>query len=299
MIVVDFNDKNDKKIVLALGYFDCLHIGHRKLLEKAQEMAREKGALGAVFTFSNNPGQLLKKKNKLVNTFEERLALFENMGMDAVFYAEFTKEFMSLTAQEFLQLLKQKNIVGIVCGFDYTFGKNSVGTVEMLKQFCDDNGIDFAKVDMVGFGGEKASATLIKEFLIDGEMEKANECLGHYYFMTGEVCHGYGVGKTQVFPTANIMIPRDKLYPKTGVYSGLTLVGGKMYPSVINVGGRPTFDDPQEKIEVYIIGFDKDIYQDTITVCFKKYLREIKKFKSAQQLKEQICRDIEAAKCVK
>ena len=299
MFLTNFNANNDKKVVLALGYFDCLHIGHKRLVLTAKLMAEKAGAISGVFTFSNNPGNLLKKKNKLINTFEERLVILEKLGVDAVFHTEFTRDFMSISAQEFLQLLKDKNVVGVVCGFDYTFGKMSSGNVQMLKEFCEQNNIMFSMVDMVGFDGEKASASLIKDFLIDGEIEKVNECLGHKYFMTGNVCHGHGIGTTQVFPTANIKIPQDKLYPKFGVYAGEVNVDNQIFKCVLNVGSRPTFDDDIDSIEVYILDYNGDLYGKDITVYFSKYLREIKKFDSAQQLKEQIAKDIEVAKCAK
>ena len=299
MFLTDFNDNNQQKVVLALGYFDCLHIGHKRLVLTAKLMAEKAGALSGVFTFSNNPGNLLKKKNKLINTFEERLVILEKLGVDAVFFTEFTRDFMSISAEQFLQLLKEKNVVGVVCGFDYTFGKMSFGNVKMLKDFCEENDIMFSMVDMVGFDGEKASATLVKEFLIDGEMEKVNQCLGHRYFMTGKVCHGHGVGSKQVYPTANIKIAQDKLYPKLGVYAGEVNVDNSVYKCVINVGNRPTFDDDVDNIEVYIIDYKGDLYGKDITVYFSKYIREIKKFSDAQQLKEQISCDIEVAKCIK
>lgn len=300
MYLKDFNEKNDKKMVLALGYFDCLHIGHKKLLEETKKIASNLNVLSAVFTFSNNLGGLIKKKNKLINTFAERLTLFKNIGVDAVIYAEFNKDFMSQSAEKFLQLLKEKNVVGVVCGYDYTFGKNSVGTVEILQKFCHDNNIVISVIDMVGYDGEKASATKVKELLIDGEIEKANECLGHEYFMSGAVCHGFGVGNSQVYPTANLKIPQDKLYPKLGVYAGKVCVFDKFYPCVINVGGRPTFNDDENKIEVYILQYSGDIYDKEITVYFCKYLREIHKFNSADELKLQINKDIRIAElCVK
>ena len=117
--------------------------------------------------------------------------------------------------------------------------------------------------------------------------------------MTGKVCHGHGVGSKQVYPTANIKIAQDKLYPKLGVYAGEVNVDNSVYKCVINVGNRPTFDDDVDNIEVYIIDYKGDLYGKDITVYFSKYIREIKKFSDAQQLKEQISCDIEVAKCIK
>ena len=117
--------------------------------------------------------------------------------------------------------------------------------------------------------------------------------------MTGNVCHGHGVGAKQVYPTANIKIPQDKLYPKLGVYAGEVNVDNQTFKCVINVGNRPTFDDNVDSIEVYIIDYKGDLYGKDITVSFSKYLREIQRFESAQQLKEQIAKDIEVAKCAK
>jgi len=298
MFLRNFNDDNQQKIVLALGYFDCLHIGHKRLVLTAKIMAQKAGVLCGVFTFSNNPGNLLKKKNKLVNTFEERLVILQKLGVDAVFHTEFTADFMNISPQQFLDSLKEKNVIGVVCGFDYSFGKMSAGNVSMLKTFCEENNIMFSMVDMVGFDGEKASASLVKEFLVDGEIEKVNQCLGHKYFMTGKVCHGHGVGTSQLYPTANIKIPQDKLYPKLGVYAGEVNVDDCIYKCVINVGNRPTFDDDIDNIEVYIIDYNGNLYDKEITVYFSKYLRKIKKFDCVQQLKKQISNDIEVAKCV-
>lgn len=299
MILVDFNKENNIKTAIGLGYFDCLHIGHRKLLEEVKTMAKTLGVPSAVFTFSNNPGELLKNKNCLVNTFEERLQLFENFGMDMVFYARFDKDFMSMSAADFMSKLKERGVAGVVCGFDYTFGKGSAGNVDMLQEFCRQNDIAFKMVDMVGFDGQKASATLIKELLTSGQIEKANACLGHDYFFCGEVCHGYGVGGKEVYPTANIKVSSDKLLPKLGVYVGKAKIDGDIYPCVVNIGGRPTFGESDVvKTEAYLIGYKGNIYGKKITVFLKKYLRCIKKFQDAQALKQQITTDIEAAKNV-
>lgn len=299
MVISNFFNKNTVPVVIALGYFDCLHIGHMQLIKKACEKAKQLGVESAVFTFSNNPGSLLPSKNRLVNTFEERLKMFEEAGIDRVVYAEFTKQFMSITSDEFLNMLKTQNVVGVVCGFDYTFGKNSAGDTKVLRQFCEANNMSFDEVAMVGFEGQKASATLIKKLLTDGDMQKVTACLGHKYFVSGKVVHGYGIGGSKLFPTANLDVSDDKLFPKKGVYAGETVIEGKKYVCVINVGTRPTFNDDCVKIEAHIVDFSGNLYGKDITVYFNEFLRDIKKFDDLNQLKNQISKDIEDAKCVK
>ena len=135
--------------------------------------------------------------------------------------------------------------------------------------------------------------------MTDGDMQKVTACLGHKYFVSGKVVHGYGIGGSKLFPTANLDVSDDKLFPKKGVYAGETVIEGKKYVCVINVGTRPTFNDDCVKIEAHIVDFSGNLYGKDITVYFNKFLRDIKKFDDLNQLKNQISKDIEDAKCVK
>jgi len=294
--LISFTKKIDEPITVALGLFDCVHEGHRKLLASAKGLSKVLNAKLCVFTFSNNPAALFNRDEKLVNTFPERVGLLEQAGANYILYTAFDEEFSQKAADVFLSDLLKSDIRGIVCGFDYRFGFNAEGDVGTLARFCNANGIAFQYQPQVVYKNRKLSTSLVKEYLANGDLRSAFECLGRNYFMDGYVTAGRGKGKGLGFPTANIETEPDKFLPKQGVYAGTAEVECSIKKCVINVGARPTFNDDEVIVEAHIIDFEGDIYFQKLRLTFNTYLRPIEKFGTELELVTQMGRDVERAR---
>ena len=289
-MVIDFFTGTKEKIVLALGFFDAVHLGHRKLIEKAKSKVNSGEKLG-VFTID---GSFFKNFDGNVYTLQEKCEILKSLGVDYVFCAKATKEFFDTTGQEFLDVLLQKyNISACVCGQDFTFGKNAAYNSSNVRDFCLKNDIRFEEENLHFVEGKKVSTSDIKLKLANGDIKTANKLLVDAYFVTGKVVRGRGEGSGLVFPTANVLPPKDKLELKHGVYATKVLVDGKSYNALTNYGQVPTFEQEKVVIESFILDFKQDIYNKEIKIYFLDYLREIKKFNSANELKAQITRDME------
>lgn len=296
---VAFGEKSGAPVALALGFFDSVHLGHRKLLQRAEEIAKIRGIWCAAMTFKNNPFETMGKKTKLIYSYEERAMLFEKLGIDIVCVALFDDNFMRMSADDFLAILADTfDLKHVVCGYDFRFGKEREGDVKKLCQFCRSSGIGLDVIEKAVHNGKKVSSTLIREYLSKGEIEKANELLAEPYFMMGEVIHGRKVGSKLLFPTINIELDCQKLKIKQGVYFTLTTIDGIQYRSVTNFGQKPTFGLKDFEVETYIIGYDGDLYGKRVAISFIKKLRDTAKFADAKALKEQIYKDIEKAKAI-
>ena len=291
MQLIEFSQKLNEPIVVCLGYFGCMHKGHVALLERAKLLARERCAKVALFTFSNNHLRVLGKDTKLIYTFEERLQLYESLGVDYVLAAEFTDEFRAKTGAEFVNQLAKYNLQGVVCGFDYTCGSDRVTSTDLqiaLSAHCP-----VEVVDAVCWNGKKVSTTLIRALLADNNLSSANDLLSEPYFLTGNVVSGRKVGTKIGFPTANMQIDNDKLLP-VGVFGGVVVLNNDTYKCIVNIGSKPTFDVDSATVEVHLLGFDGDLYGQTLKVSLTKFLRNITKFASPEQLSRQLQTDRES-----
>ena len=290
MQLIEFGQKLNEPIVLCLGYFGCMHKGHVALLDVAKRRARERGAKVALFTFSNNHLRVLGKEVKVLYTFEERLQIYASLGVDYVLAAEFTDSFRNRSGEEFVNFLTQYNLKGVVCGFDYTCGSNRLGSSQLQAALASVCPVDV--VEAVCWNGSKVSTTLIRALLAENDLLSANELLTEPYFLTGKVVAGRQVGAKIGFPTANLRVDFDKMLP-TGVYGGVTTVGGKAYKCIVNVGDKPTFGVDTATVEAHLIDFDGILYDSELKVSLTKFLRKISKFESAEQLSKQLQADRE------
>lgn len=279
-----------KKVVIALGYFDSVHIGHQRVIKKAQNLAKELGVEMAIFTFSGNLRKAVgKSQDKCVYTLDERTVILNKLGVENIYYAPCTADFLAKSKWEFLQDLNQKyQIVGYVCGRDYKFGRFCEGNVEFLNEIAQNNNQQVAIVEDILDDGKRISSTEIKSYLSEGNIEKVNKLLDRSFSVRGEVVKDRGVGKSIGFPTANLKIDQEKAIPKNAVYYGHCIVYGKEYKCIINCGIRPTFDVYKDALEVHLIGFEGNLYDTTLEVYFDGFIREIKKFSNLQQLKDQL-----------
>lgn len=284
--------------VIAMGYFDSVHLGHQRVIQKARKLADENGATLTVFTFLGNVKDVLNgRKESSVYLPEERQKIIKGLGADDVYFAPITKEFLSLDKKTFLDDLNKKfNIVGYVSGIDYTFGAYGKGNIAYLTEYANSKGQRHVVVDTLNVEGEKVSTTLIKSLLEKGDIQRVNKLLGRNYSLCGTVIKDRQVGKTLGFPTANVLIDSQKFTIKNGVYSGLVKIDNKTYRSIINYGARPTFDIDKKLVEAHLIDFDGDLYGKQIEVEFLGFMREIQKFTSIEKLIEQLNFDMQRIK---
>ncbi len=283
-----------KSVVIALGFFDSLHIGHREVINTAKKMANELGIEPAVFTFDGNlKSVILNKPEKFVYSVNERKILIKDLGVNEVFFAPVTKEFLSLDKINFLNYINDiYDIKGYVCGEDYTFGEGGLGNINTLKNYAESKGQSVEIVNSVNDNLGRVSTTRIKRLLTDGNIIKANVLLGKNFFILGKVYGDRKVGKELGFPTVNIKTEEGKITLLDGVYSGYTIIDNKIYKCVINCGGRPTFSLYEKVIEAHIIDFSGDLYGKEIAVYFLSRIRDVQKFSSKEMLIKRITEDV-------
>lgn len=290
---IRFYDGYKKPITLALGFFDSIHTGHQELIETAKEKAKELGCESAIMTFSNNPFLSLGRGAMLVYNYAERVKILSELGVGVVIHQTFDEAFMKTPPAKFLDSLKNLYIVKhIVCGGDYKFGAVPQGTPDTLREFFAPLGASVTVVDDVLVDGVRASSTLVRNELLAGNIRHANKFLGLPYRVSGLVEKGHAIGQDMGYPTANIKSPQISTILKSGVYSVFCIIDGVRYEGVANAGTRPTFGEDIYKVETHLVGFSEDLYGRELTVYFKDFLRDIKKFDSREELKTQIAKDL-------
>ena len=285
------------KTIIALGYFDSVHTGHRKIIKTAQDIAKEKGFSCAVFTFKGNLNEYIGKGDKKsIFTTEERKDIFDKIGVADVLFAPVTKDFLSLDKGEFLDYLNSiYDIDCYVCGSDYRFGKLGLGDVDFLREYAQSKCQNVVIEPLVFDQDKKISTSLIKELLKEGDIQKANQLLGDKYFVKGVVFKDRSVGKSIGFPTVNIKIDAKKSPLKQGVYAGEVELD-KKYKAIINYGSRPTYNLDEKLVEAHIVDFDGLLYGKEITIKFSRFMREIIKFNSEKELTDRLKLDLEEIK---
>lgn len=292
MRIIKFGEKYDRPIVVCLGYFGCMHLGHLELLKAAKVRAEQFGADVALFTFENNHLRVLGKDTKVLYTFSERTGIYERLGVDVTLAALFDNGFKNQTGNSFLSRVAEYDVKAVVCGFDHRCGCDGLSSSGISDFFRDVCPVDV--IGQISADGEKVSTTLIRRLIGENDLERANKLLSENFFVEGKVCEGRKVGRTLGFPTANLETDGDKFLP-LGVYSAITDVGAEKYLSIVNIGSTPTFSISRLAFEVHLLGFDGDLYGRTLKVSLKKFLRPICKFGDAKILREQLQKDKENA----
>jgi len=288
MIVAKSHELNTvitKKTAVALGSFDALHKGHIEVIGRAIEFAKEKGILSVV--------QLLERNefNK-VNTLDRRLEILGKIGADIVVIEEFTPEFKAIKYDKFIRnfICERYNAAAVFVGENYRFGFMAEGDAKKLSMSCREYGIEVFIQPCIALD-TIVSSSKIREFLKNGEADKAKEYMGRPFSISGEVIHGKSLGRKLGFPTANLSIPKEQIVPKDGVYMTQINFDGKSFLGITNLGAKPTVDISERNIETYILDFDGDLYGKEIEVEFLKRLRDIKRFDSIEELKKQLDKD--------
>ena len=292
--------------VVTIGNFDGVHLGHQALFNKVLEKAGEINGTSITITFEPHPIKVLKKNGgpPLITLCEQKTELILNSGIDVLICIPFTKKFSSLTAMDFIEdlLVNRIGMKAIVIGEDYTFGKNREGDIHLLKKCAPNLGFEVIVPDLITPESkkmsDKISSTIIRKLVIEGQVENAENMLGRYYQIRGRVIKGRDRGGRLLgIPTANIVLS-DELCPKSGVYAVYVECRGNKYKGVANIGYSPTFDDHMFTVEVHILDFNENIYDEKIRVNFVKRLRGEKKFSGIDELSSQIKKDIERARTI-
>ncbi|NOX89643.1 MAG: bifunctional riboflavin kinase/FAD synthetase [Calditrichaeota bacterium] len=288
------NFKTDQPCAVTIGTFDGIHRGHRLIIEKLIKSARDRHLHSVLITFDPHPRQVLlgSERVKLLTTLDEKLKLLQKFDLDWVGVLNFDRKLSELPYERFVKeiLLKKLKMRVLVIGYDHGFGKNRRGTYESLKQLSEELNFELYRVNPLSTGEHIIKSSHIRELLLKGAVAEAEKLLGHRYFLSGKVIRGRLLGKKLQFPTANLKLPEPaKLIPMNGVYAVDVEVDNKLFKGMLNIGYRPTFNHSTTRsIEVHIHDFSEDIYDKTITVFFKKRLRDEIKFRDLTSLKKQL-----------
>jgi riboflavin kinase/FMN adenylyltransferase len=291
-----------KNAVVTIGNFDGVHIGHQALFHEVIEKADAIDGTSIAITFDPHPIRVLQKNNNppLITLHEQKTELIERSGMEVLICIPFTRQFASLTAEDFIKtlLVDKIGMKAIIVGGDYAFGKNREGNLALLKSFASQLGYEVIVADWIKAAqniSDRISSTKIRELVMAGSIEPANKMLGRHYQIRGRVVKGRDRGgKLLGIPTANINL-QDELCPKTGIYAVTVEYSNRIYKGVANIGYSPTFDDNEFTVEVHLLDFAENIYDEKIRVNFIERIRDEKKFADISELKEQINQDIKAA----
>ena len=291
----------DRKRAMALGFFDGVHIGHAALLDKTKQRAAEIDAMPSVLTFDVHPDTLVfNAEVPLINSAIGRKDIINRcFGIDNVVFIHFNQKVMHMDWREFIdELINELDIAWLVVGHDFCFGYKGLGTAPRLKEYCAEKGIGCDIIEPVCRDGIVVSSTEIRKLIQSGEIEKANEYLGHPHMLSDTVRSGYHLGTKMGTPTINMKIPEGVIIPRHGVYAAKAILDdGSEHISVTNVGVRPTVSDAGAvSVESFILDFDGNLYDKQARVEFFSFLRDERKFDDISSLGEQIKCDAEKAR---
>lgn len=288
--------------VIALGFFDGVHLGHASLLEMAKQRAGELGLRPAVISFDLHPDNLVAGQQvQLINSIQDRREVLQRVyGIEDVILVHFDENMMHMAWDAFVEdvLVEQYGAKHLVCGYDFRFGDKGAGNPQRLQEKCRLMGVGCDVMPRFSLDGITVSSTYIRSLLEQGDMEEARRFLGHPHCLSGQVVHGRALGRTIGIPTANLLIPENVLVPAFGVYATkVVLPDGTEKLAVTNVGVRPTVDDSQKvTVEPWILDYSGDLYGQTIRVDFYRRLRGEKKFDGLQELQQEIFRNARETK---
>ena len=288
--------KAAKKSIVTIGTFDGVHIGHKLILEKLIQNAKERDCESVVLTFFPHPRMVLQESSdvKLINTIEEKSELIGTIGIENLIIHPFDQKFSRLTAEEFVKtiLVDLLNIKKIIIGYDHRFGRNRTANIDDLIVYGKQYDFEVEQISAQEINDNAVSSTKIRNAILEGNISLANKYLGYNYTFSGEVVKGKQLGRTIGFPTANIQIKESyKLIPKNGVYIVKSNYDGNTIFGMMNIGNRPTVNGEHQTIEVNFFDFDEDIYNKIISIEILNFIREEQKFDSLDTLKSQLNKD--------
>ncbi|WIV10906.1 bifunctional riboflavin kinase/FAD synthetase [Proteiniborus sp. MB09-C3] len=295
-ILLDTRTNVKENTAVALGNFDGLHLGHQYLIEEMKKKANEKGLTKSVFTFNNDSLVQFKtnKTNNILTSNEQKVLLFESIGIELLYLVDFTEDLMHMSPYEFVRniLVEKLRTKLVVIGFDHRFGYKAQGDGEFLIKAGNEFGFEVMIIESITKNNKIISSSYIRKLIRDGLIKEANTLLGRPFAICGTIVKGKGRGKGLGFATANLKMDTDYQIPKFGVYKSFTYIDGKEYLSITNIGSNPTFNDVGFSIETHIIDFDENIYDKKIEIQLVDFIRKEKKFSSKDELKKQVMKDI-------
>jgi len=286
--------------VITIGNFDGVHWAHQKIFKKIIERARDLHGTSVIITFEPHPVKVMfpEKAKPLITLLEQKKELIINQGIDLLLIIKFTAEFAAISARDFVKdiLVDKLGVKEIVVGYDYTFGHNRQGNIEVLREMGSLFNFNVQQVDPVYTGNVLVSSTSIRKLIMEGNVVGAKRLLGRNYQIRGEVISGRNRGGPLLgYPTANLRLT-DELIPKEGVYIVLIDIGGKTYQGLTNIGYNPTFKDKTLSVETYIFDLSANILKQKIKVNFLSRLRDEITFASSKELSQQIDQDVNQAR---
>jgi riboflavin kinase / FMN adenylyltransferase len=290
-----------QKVCLAIGFFDGVHLGHQQIIRQTITDARKHGALAMVITFDQHPNAIVAPARvpPLIYSLPQKLRTIESLGPEAALLIHFDKAFSQKTGEAFIRELAAawSGIQSICVGANFTFGHKRGGNVELLKKLGGELKFAVHGMAAVSLDGKTVSSTRIRETISTGNLDAASQMLGRAYSIAGGVIEGDKLGRQLGVPTANLD-PAGLALPPSGVYAIHALVRGKTHRAVLNIGTRPTLNNPNPpvRIEAHLLDFTGDLYGEELEIVFAEKLRDEQKFPSIDALKSQIARDIEQAK---
>lgn len=283
---------------IALGSFDGLHKGHLELINEAINLAKKDNSKSMVFTFLNHPREIINQDYKfhyLMENIEKKKILLD-LGVDEIVLKEFDCSFMKISPEDFIgNLCKEYKVKGLVVGFNYRFGFKNKGDIHLLEELSKEYNFKLKVIEPFMYKEEVVSSTRIRNTLLEGNIQEANNMLNRPYSLSGIVVSGKQIGRTIGFPTANLELKGNFIIPKRGVYYTNVLYNNKLYKSITNIGNNPTVDGESLTIETFILDFDKTIYNEGLELLFLGRIRDEKKFNSLDDLKARLKKDKEFA----
>ncbi|MFA5523367.1 MAG: bifunctional riboflavin kinase/FAD synthetase [Tissierellales bacterium] len=285
---------------VALGNFDGLHLGHLFLIEEMMTIADERDLKKSVFTFNNESLVRFKtnKTNNLLMSNEQKIKLLDELGLDLLYFVDFTEEIMHMTPYEFIKniLVERLKAKFIVIGFDFRFGYKAKGDGEFLIEAGKEFGFEVMIIEPIAKNNKIISSSSIREFIKEGNIQEANYLLGRPFTIKGTIVKGKGRGSGLGFATANLDMDTNYQIPKYGVYKTFIIVNHNKYLSVTNIGNNPTFDDVGFSIETHIIDFNEAIYGEKVEIQLIDFIRKEEKFSDKDELIKQVMKDIKEIK---
>ena len=287
-----------RNAVITIGTFDGVHMGHRQIIDKLKEEAKAINGETVIITFHPHPRKVISSTIlgvRLINTLDERLKLLEQLGVDHVVVVPFTEAFANQPAEEYIKnfLIGKFKPHTIIIGYDHRFGKERKGDYLLLEKMATEMGYRLKEIPKHVLDEISISSTRIREALLEGKIEVADKLLGYDFFFSGTVVHGDKLGRQLGYPTANLKaVDEEKIVPGNGIYAVYAETkDSTRYKGMMSIGFRPTVDGKKRVIEVNIFDFNKDIYDQSLKVYVKKYLREEIKFNNLGELVKQIDQD--------
>jgi len=290
-----------KDMLLTIGVFDGVHLGHKYLISQLTEQARQQNLLSGVVTFRQHPQEVLSPQTKLpfLTDLTQRTNLLKNESIDVIIPLSFTRELAQLSASQFINLLKRcLRMRGLLIGPDFALGKNREGTINTLRALGEDMNFTVTVIPPLMINGEVVSSTAIRKALADGDMKRVLNLIGRSFSFHGRVISGTGRGLELGFPTANLNIDPKQALPAEGVYATWAYIDDKAYQSMTNIGKCPTFGGNELTVEVYILDYHNSLYGHKLKIDIIERLRDEKQFDSIEELKNQITEDIKQGRAI-